>query len=103
MVTFWSSIWVAALAAPKRKPPLPEGAELDPKRAGKSIPAPLIMPPSPFGGVVVRRQGAVVVDVALPPPEQAITQAERAARAEQRRARRMIPFYHRLTAGRRLP
>ena len=49
VLVFWSSIWVAALEAPKRKPPLPDGAELEPTLPNTMAAGPVVEPPVPVG------------------------------------------------------
>src|SRR6185437_15394786 len=74
----WSSIWVAALDAPKRKLPLPEAAELDPKSPNTMSFDP---PASGMGGIV------------LPAPLlHASAVKERSVRAQARMGRSMDSF-----------
>src|SRR5689334_16010773 len=80
VASFCSSIWVAALAAPKRKLPLPEAAEVLPI-AGQAI---AVEP----GG---KGTGVTVSSPPHPSERDASSGSVRRAKLE----RRMLPLYHR--------
>src|SRR5262245_379756 len=93
---FWSSIWVAALDAPKRKLPFPDGSDVEPN-GPNAISAGAAPPPPPLPVVTVDPPPAPApAPLASWSPPHPATRIGRTARQtiESRGRKRMIDAYH---------